>query len=466
MKRYDMIMAATLLLWLFIAVGIFYFLTGESEKEDMNYKVEINQIMTKIVNRPEGAAPVQNWEERAEQIDLGGLQYVKAVSFLPAEIITEQYAGTAGTKTEVSWHTEADAEEGMTEKNAAAAQQLQEFFRNHNGVHSTVYPIFSGDCVMGYVRFDYVTAAGGRHLLWTAIGGVLLSGLMTFAVLWYVRIKVIKPFHIISRMPYEMAKGNLVVEPQESKSRFFGKFVWGLGMLRDALDDSRQKALELEKEKKLLILSVSHDIKIPLSAIKLYARALREGICETKVQQSDMAVQIEKHAGEIDEFVKKIVSTASEEIIDIEVADTEFYLRDYIDKIREYYEPRCRLRMTQLQIGVYENKLLKGDMDRAFEVMENLMENAFKYGDGRMISLSFREEDYCQIVELYNTGVPISMQELPHLFDSFYRGSNAQDQAGNGLGLYISRQIMLKMKGDLYAQRDQDGMRFCLVFQT
>lgn len=106
MKRYDMIMAATLFLWLFIAAGIFYFLTGESGKEDMNYKVEINQIMTKIVNRPESAISIQNWEDQAAQIDLGGLQYVKAVRFLPAEITTEQYAGTAGTKTEVSWHTE------------------------------------------------------------------------------------------------------------------------------------------------------------------------------------------------------------------------------------------------------------------------------------------------------------------------------------------------------------------------
>ncbi len=103
---------------------------------------------------------------------------------------------------------------------------------------------------------------------------------------------------------------------------------------------------------------------------------------------------------------------------------------------------------------------------RAFEVVENLMENAFKYGDGRQICLEFREEDYCQVIELYNTGVPVSAQELPHLFDSFYRGSNAQDKAGNGLGLYIGRQIMLKMEGELYARREQDGMRFGLVFRT
>ncbi len=457
MKKYDGIMAAVLLLWLIIAVGVFYFTTGENRKEDMNYKVEINQIMTGLVNQTESAATGQSWEDRAAQVDLCGLQYVKSVSFLPAETISEQYTGASEAESDGFRQAGTDSEQPV---------RLHDFFRNHNGVHSVIYPIISGESVTGYVRFDYVTDAGSRRMLWAAMGGMLTVGLMTLIVLGYVRMKVIKPFHVISNMPYEMAKGNLAVEPQESKSRFFGKFVWGLGMLRDALYDSKNKALELEKEKKLMILSVSHDIKIPLSAIKLYARALREGICESEAQRGDMAAQIEKHAGEIDEFVKKIVSTASEEIIEIEVADTEFYLRDYANKIKEYYEPRCRLMMTQFHIGAYENKLLKGDMDRAFEVVENLMENAFKYGDGRLISLSFREEDYCQIVEVFSTGTPVPNKELPHLFDSFYRGSNARDRSGNGLGLYIGRQIMLKMKGDIFAQRTQDGMKFCLVFRT
>ena len=479
MKKYDRIMAATLLLGLIIAVGVFYFATGESRKEDMNYKVEINQVMTNLVNQFESATSGQSWEDGAAQVDLSGLQYVKAVSFLPAETDSGQTTEKSEAKTDDFLPVETDSEQpvGISETKADAeavqkkeigteAQQLREFFRNHNGVHSVIYPIISGENVTGYVRFDYVTDTGSRRMLWAAMGGMLAVGLVTLTVLGYVRMKVIKPFHVISNMPYEMAKGNLAVEPQESKSRFFGKFVWGLGMLRDALHDSRNKALELEKEKKLMILSVSHDIKIPLSAIKLYARALREGLCESEAQRGGMAAQIEKHAGEIDEFVKKIVSTASEEIIEIEVTDTEFYLRDYVNMIKEYYEPRCRLMMTQFHIGAYENKLLKGDMDRAFEVAENLMENAFKYGDGRRISLSFREEDYCQIIEVFSTGTPVQDKELPHLFDSFYRGSNARDRSGNGLGLYIGRQIMLKMKGDIFAQRTQDGMKFCLVFRT
>ena len=120
--------------------------------------------------------------------------------------------------------------------------------------------------------------------------------------------------------------------------------------------------------------------------------------------------------------------------------------------------------MVDLQIAKYENHLLKGDLDRAVEVMENLLENALKYGDGRRIRISFYEEDYCQVIEVFNTGEAVNRQEIPHLFDSFFRGSNAKGKDGNGLGLYICRQIMLKMGGDIFVQTKQDGMSFCLVF--
>lgn len=446
MKKYDMVAAAAAILWLVICAGIFYSGTRIGSEEDMRYKIEINRIMTDLVNAEDGTPPEQGEADRAAQYDLRGMQYVRAISFLPA----------GGSVTEL----------GQPAGGGAATARIRDFFRNHNGVNSAVYPVIRDGNVTGYLRFDYVTGTGDRLVLRLAVSGMVILGLAVLGVLWYVRMKIIKPFHVISGMPYELAKGNLAVEPQESRERFFGKFVWGIGMLRDALYDSRNRALELEKEKKLMLLSLSHDIKIPLSAIKLYARALREGICGTAEKRGEAAGQIEKHAGEIETFIKKIMSTASEEIIDIEVADTEFYLGDYVNKIRAYYEPKCSLVMTRLHVGAYENKLLKGDMDRAFEVVENLMENAFKYGDGRQICLEFREEDYCQVIELYNTGVPVSAQELPHLFDSFYRGSNAQDKAGNGLGLYIGRQIMLKMEGELYARREQDGMRFGLVFRT
>lgn len=121
--------------------------------------------------------------------------------------------------------------------------------------------------------------------------------------------------------------------------------------------------------------------------------------------------------------------------------------------------------MTEFVIGRFDNKLLKGSRDGAFEAVENIMENAFKYGDGKKIEISFYEEEYCQLIKIRNTGKPVKSEEMPHLFDSFYRGSNTGGKEGNGLGLYICREIMRKMEGEIFACQEEEGMSFHLVFQ-
>nr|MDE6622636.1 HAMP domain-containing histidine kinase [Lachnospiraceae bacterium] len=103
------------------------------------------------------------------------------------------------------------------------------------------------------------------------------------------------------------------------------------------------------------------------------------------------------------------------------------------------------------------------DIHRLFEVFENLFANAFKYGDGCSIHISFYEEDYCQLVRVFNTGEPVSEKSFVHLFDSFFRGENTRGQQGNGLGLYICREIMHKMGGEIFAERETDGMAFVVV---
>lgn len=304
-----------------------------------------------------------------------------------------------------------------------------------------------------------------KAVIWLAEGILFLTYTLVLVLLFYIRVHILRPFHEISELPFELSKGHLRTDLNESRNRFFGRFIWGIAMLRDTLSDSKEKELKLLKEKKLLLLSLSHDIKIPLSAIKLYAKALKENIYDSAKERQEAAAQIETHAKEIESFVKEIVSASSEEIITIEVNNSDFYLKDFVEKIREVYQPKAQVTLTELTIGAYENKLLKGDMERAFEVMENLLENAFKYGDGKRITIDFHEEDYCQVIRVFNTGERVPFAQMPHLFDSFFRGSNAADKPGNGLGLYICKQIMNKMDGEIFAESKEDGMSFGVVFR-
>lgn len=420
MKRFNMLIGTAILVYVCLAMLLLFGSRYGQNHEDMEYKVEIHDVMRLL---EQGV--------KADGIGLPNYQYVQAIAFLPKE-----------------------DEDG-----------IEAFYDSRNGLHSCIRPLLIEGNVKGYVRFDYVIEKNDNGMIWIVEGILLVTFILAIALLIYIKIHILKPFHAVSEMPYELSKGHLSIDLEENKNRFFGRFLWGLAMLRDNLSDSKAKELKLLKEKKLLLLSISHDIKIPLSAIKLYARALKEGIYESDEKRNEAAGQIEVHAKEIEDFVKEIISASSEEIISIEVEDSEFYLKDFVEKIREVYEPKAKVILAELIIGDYENKLLKGDMERAFEVMENLLENAFKYGDGRRIKIDFYEEDYCQVVRVFNTGAVVTDMELPHLFDSFYRGSNVADKPGNGLGLYISRQIMNKMDGEIFAERREDGMSFGVVFR-
>ena len=152
-------------------------------------------------------------------------------------------------------------------------------------------------------------------------------------------------------------------------------FLLGIGQLKDSLDTSRRRQLELEKEKKKLLLSLSHDIKTPLNTIQLYARALEEHLYTDEAQNVHAAHQIQEKGKEIEHYVEEIMKQSRHDILDIQVQNSEFYLKELIDKgwFTRIKKP-LRLRRMELVVKPYENLLLKGDLERSFEVVENIME--------------------------------------------------------------------------------------------
>lgn len=279
---------------------------------------------------------------------------------------------------------------------------------------------------------------------------------LTFFVLGYVYWKVLAPFDRMQQLPAELAKGNLAMPIREEKSKLFGRFLWGMDMLRENLEERQEKELELQRERKTLILSLSHDIKTPLSAIELYTRALAEDLYDTREKKAEALEGISKNIREIKNYVNEITQASREDFLNLEVKEGTFYLSEVISLVREYYREKLAVRHTEFVVEQEENCLLKGDKDRVVEVLQNLMENAVKYGDGRRIHIFFDTEEDCRLITVENTGPVPEEEELPHLFDSFYRGSNRGNKKGSGLGLYICRNLMRKMDGDVFVKIKED----------
>ena len=282
--------------------------------------------------------------------------------------------------------------------------------------------------------------------------GVML--LLTVGVAIYVDQKVLKPFNKLSNYSTELAKGNLSSPMKEEKNKNFGKFVWGMDMLRETLETNKKNELKLQKDKKTLILSISHDIKTPLSAIKLYSKALKEDIYDTPEKKIEALEGIDKNVLEIERHVSDIVNASREDFLNLTVHMSELYLNDLIAKIEILYKEKFATLHTEFNIEPFDNCLIKGDADRLEEVLQNILENAIKYGDGRYVNIKIDEEENYKLIQIANSGCSIKEEELPHLFDSFYRGSNAEKKDGSGLGLYIAKNLMKMMGGDVFVKID------------
>ncbi len=315
-------------------------------------------------------------------------------------------------------------------------------------------------------RFDYRFSAGsGRSNLAIAVNAALgVMSLLIFAILAYIQHNILKPFQSLRQVPYELSRGNLAVPIKESRHRYFGKFAWGINMLRENMEQQKQRELALIHDKKTLVLSISHDIKTPLSAIKLYAQALSRGLYKDAAKKMEIAESINDKADEIEKFVSQIIKASNEDFLNLEAKQEEFYLSALVHKTSQYYKDKLSLVRISFSVGSYEDCILKGDFDRSIEVLQNLIENAVKYGDGHSIELLFAEESGCQLVTVKNSGCTLPETELHHIFDSFWRGSNAGSNAGSGLGLAICRQLMHLMNGDIFAEIQGDAMRITLVF--
>lgn len=358
------------------------------------------------------------------------------------------------------------AESGLESVDLSECAYVTDIVEFGEGFYSS-----ADDCVIREIngelyRFDYSADNIYDNSTPVLIVNIVLgaAAAVVAAVLLYIRAHILLPFERLTSLPYELSKGNLTAPLKENKSRFFGKFLWGMDLLRENIEQRRRRELELQRERKTLLLSLSHDIKTPLSAIKLYAKALSKNLYADPQKQREIAESINAKADEIEEYVAEIMTASREDFLSLEVENSEFYLSHLVESIVAYYGEKLALVKTEFVVGEYQNRLLLGDLDRSIEVLQNVIENALKYGDGTRIELLFPEEDDGVLVAVKNSGCTLEEEELPHIFESFWRGKNSENINGSGLGLYICRQLMHRMNGEIFAEIDGGDIVVTAVF--
>ena len=277
----------------------------------------------------------------------------------------------------------------------------------------------------------------------------------------YIDRKVIMPFNRLSDYPERIAKNENADALPESKNRYFGKYIWGMNMLRDRLSGDTRKLRQLEKEQLTLVSTIAHGIKTPVANIKLYSEAIGSGLYRDNgipdEKDAEVAGKIAKNADDITGLVKELLDSASKGVVVFEPVIETFYLTEIEEFVKREYDNRLGVLRIPYKVDMRSRVMINSDKNGICHIITQLLENAVKYGDGRGITITVDKNEDGYIFSVRDIGSRIPDSEMPYVFNSFWRGSNANNVEGNGLGLYEAAFIARKLGGDITVRYLEDS---------
>jgi len=272
----------------------------------------------------------------------------------------------------------------------------------------------------------------------------------------YIYRKVISPFNKMQNFAQHIASGNLEIPLEMDRSNLFGAFTESFDIMREELHRARENERAAERSKKELVASLSHDIKTPVATIKATTEVMQ---AETKDDRNkELLTVIESRTEQIDSLITNMFHATLEELQELKVtpaetASTTVYdmilSADYNKKIKSFSLPQC---------------ILLSDPIRLSQIFDNIIGNSYKYaGTDIEITSSFDEEFL--IIQMRDFGSGVPEEDLPMIFNKYYRGTNSKEKSGYGLGLYISKYLMNQMNGDIIGENSPNGFSITILLK-
>ncbi len=268
--------------------------------------------------------------------------------------------------------------------------------------------------------------------------------------------KVIKPLSTLNSAIPDILKGNLETKLENFSEGEVGEFTRAFDLMRLELKEAEDRKVKLERERKELVAKISHDIKTPLSYIKAYAEGIRDGIAsDPEDSRRYLNVIIEKTNG-LTSLVNDLLNHSIQDLGNLRINKEERYSRKLILDIVEPLRLKLAGSSKKLEIdGDIPDVLIMVDAARFEQVFVNLVNNAEKYASAdEKIVIKAELEDDCLLISISDNGRGIPPEEIPFIFDSFYRGEQLRESVieGSGLGLSICKYIVEQHGGNIFAQ--------------
>ena len=295
-----------------------------------------------------------------------------------------------------------------------------------------------------------------------AIGAIVLTYTLIYVL-------VLRPFCKLEDFAGEIATGNLDKNLKYNRVNMFGEFTWAFDHMRREIKKARQCEQEAVENNKTVIATLSHDIKTPIASIRGYSEALAENMDSTPERRKRYIDVIIKKCDEVTKITNDMFIHSLHDLDKLIIKKEPVEIHKVISETVEAMEGgRTDIILGEIKEGV----LKKADSGRIAQVIENIINNARKYAPGNIYinteveNNSLGDMDSREYkIRIKDEGKGILPEDMPFIFDKFYRGKNHGDEPGAGLGLFIVKYVMGQMDGRVEIINCSDGLEVTLTFR-
>ena len=213
----------------------------------------------------------------------------------------------------------------------------------------------------------------------------------------------------------------------------------------------------LQTMRRELVGNISHELRTPIAGIKAMVETLKDSAIDDKEAAMDFLTRIDSEVDRLTQMVSELTELSRIETGRAELRMAPADLNLLIEEVVAQLNPLAERQQVTIATDLATNlPIVRADKDRIRQTIINLVHNAIKFNHpGGRVTVSTRADRESVTVNVSDTGIGISKEDLPHVFERFYKADKARSKGGSGLGLAIAKHTVQAHGGNIWAQSEE-----------
>jgi signal transduction histidine kinase len=297
---------------------------------------------------------------------------------------------------------------------------------------------------------------------------LIFAGILSASFGYLLAASMAQSLSLLQKGAQRLARGDFSARVHLTEMDELSDVAEAFNRMGDELQKSFARQKELEQARRDLIAAVSHDLRTPLTSIRAMIEALADGVVTEPATVQRYYGTIRSQTENLSGLINDLFELSQLETSQIQLAIEAVNLNDLLSDVVESMQAQAGAKGISLKAIFSEDlPLIKGELNKIQRVIYNLVQNAIRHTPtSGSISLATQVVPEGVQVEVADTGEGIAPEDLPHIFDQFFRGekSRSRETGGAGLGLAIAKRIVEAHHGQIWVESQVGrGPRFRFV---